>query len=221
MKKSLIAFLLLALLTVPAFASNNSTDLAGVTVGPAFKWVNSTLNGSSTTNKESTTDITVYVTETSYFGNEDNFGLSLGFGIDKALAYTLNGTKQDQDAVDNIPMNLSMYLYFQYKYDFSNTFALEVGVGPQFDMGTMDKTVDHTTTTKTWIYSWAITAKVNALIHFSDAFALQAGCYLGMPLNYQVRNTVSTIGNPSVSTTYNYKVSGFYLTPFVGAMFSF
>jgi hypothetical protein len=219
MKKILIGFMLVVLLAVPAFASNSNTDLGGITVGPAFKWLNVTPDGSSTTSKNTLTDIIVYVTETSYFGGSDNLGLSVGCGIDKTLALTTDGTKQDQDAVDAIPLNLSMYLHFQYKYDFSKTLALEAGIGPQFDMGYKESTL-YSVTTKERTYSWAITAKVNALIHFDKSFALQAGCYLGLPLSYQKKTEVTYMGTTTY-TTYKFKVSGFDLTPFVGAMFSF
>lgn len=186
---------------------DDGTGIAGLEAGYQMGWVKLANNDGEQNTKPQT--FTLSFRGANYFGDNDNFGVGYGLGWGKFVTGTSDGTSIDANGV---PSSFAVEVLFQYKMDFSDAVMLEIGVGPKAGFSTQKEEAVRISRT-----AWSLVGRLDVVYAFSEGFALEAGCTVGVPFSYQVRQRDGS----SSLVTENYRVSGVTVTPMIGCLYCY
>lgn len=221
MKKIAALCLLALVIAVPTFAYDGTV---GLSIGPAFDWWTMAWASESSADpqKYSQTDLAVTVDGDTYIGNGFAAAYSLNIAIPLA-ASSSNGAKIDVKTAGSgyfFPTTIGASAGIAYKYDLTKEFFLRAGLGLGYSFG------------------WQIIAATaeggggrftqnaaNAYIDLGGGYDFGGfSAKIGLKGEYTFWTSLSAKSNSGASLDdimSLFKKTGFTLTPYIGAVYSF
>lgn len=206
MKKALL--ILFVLLASAGILSAHDGSI-GITLAPESYWF-SGIEGTTLPDNFGMTRFYLMADGSNYFGDEHSFGIDYGIGALFSLNMWVGNITQ---SIDNAPVGLVFYLGPGYRYEFSDLIGISAGLGLRGSwISSTTNSAGYSSTTSE--FDLELYGKASVDFTLIDFLRIDAGLMMGGPVYANM--TVSGNGN---SQSQSVRISGFFLTPFVGVSY--